>query len=349
MATTKLPRQMLTGNLFTSLSSSATTVLDFSGGWTIGVLDGLAINTTVSTTSLAAGSSYALRIKDNGVSRTLTFPGTWTWLTTPPAATTVSKWVLITLECLNADTPVILADWKLADTAATLAEYQPLDSDLTAIAALSTTSFGRSVLTAANAAAGATLFGVGTGDSPTMAALTLTGNFKFNSTRSSGLGCQMFDLATGSKFFRCDSNTFQILNNAFTNVIYSVSDSGDTTAYGYLRSNSPTAGIGYSAGAGGAVTQTTNRTTGVTINKVSGQITLVSAAGSTTPNTFTVTNSTVADTDTVLVSQKSGTDKYVLLVTTVGSGSFAITAYTTGGTTVEQPVINFTVQKGVNA
>ena len=41
------------------------------------------------------------------------------------------------------------------------AGYQPLDSDLTAIAALSTTSFGRSVLDRADAAALRTLAGVG--------------------------------------------------------------------------------------------------------------------------------------------------------------------------------------------
>lgn len=41
------------------------------------------------------------------------------------------------------------------------ARYQPLDSDLTAIAALSTTSYGRSLLTLADAAAGRTSFGLG--------------------------------------------------------------------------------------------------------------------------------------------------------------------------------------------
>lgn len=40
--------------------------------------------------------------------------------------------------------------------------YQPLDSDLNAIAALTTTAFGRGVLTLANAAAGRTLWGLGT-------------------------------------------------------------------------------------------------------------------------------------------------------------------------------------------
>src|ERR1044072_3389958 len=39
---------------------------------------------------------------------------------------------------------------------------QPVDSDLTAIAALATTTFGRSLLTAADAAAARTLTGAGT-------------------------------------------------------------------------------------------------------------------------------------------------------------------------------------------
>lgn len=110
-----------------------------------------------------------------------------------------------------------------------------------------------------------------------------------------------------------------------------------------------TQGLGYGTGAGGAVTQTINRSTGVTLNKICGSITLSSNAGTTTATTFTVTNSLVAATDVVFVCQKSGTDKYITLVTNVSAGSFAITAYTTGGTTTEQPVLNFTVIKAVNA
>ena len=110
-----------------------------------------------------------------------------------------------------------------------------------------------------------------------------------------------------------------------------------------------TGGVGYATGAGGAVEQTTGRTTGVTLNKTCGAITLVSAAGSTSAFSFTVTNSTVAATDTVRVCQKSGTDKYIILVTAVAAGSFEITAYTTGGTTTEQPVFSFAVIKAVAA
>jgi hypothetical protein len=95
--------------------------------------------------------------------------------------------------------------------------------------------------------------------------------------------------------------------------------------------------------------QATGRTTGVTLNKICGAITLVSAAGSASAFSFTVTNSTVAATDVVRVCQKSGTDKYVTLVTAVAAGSFEITAYTTGGTTTEQPVFNFAVTKAVAA
>jgi hypothetical protein len=109
------------------------------------------------------------------------------------------------------------------------------------------------------------------------------------------------------------------------------------------------AGVGYATGAGGTVTQGTSRTTGVTLNKTSGAITLFSAAGSATAATFTVTNSTVAATDVIILSQKSGTDLYDLMVTAVGAGSFNITFRTTGGTTTEQPVFNFAVIKGVAA
>lgn len=107
--------------------------------------------------------------------------------------------------------------------------------------------------------------------------------------------------------------------------------------------------IGYGTGSGGSVTQGTSRTTGVPLNKTNGSITLVSAAGSTTWQSFTLTNSTIAATDVVIVNQKSGTDKYIIHVTAVAAGSCQITFATTGGTTTEQPVFNFAVIKGVTS
>jgi len=120
------------------------------------------------------------------------------------------------------------------------------------------------------------------------------------------------------------------------------------TATGAIVSTG-TAGVGYATGAGGTVTQITSRTTGVTLNKTTGAITLFSAAGSTTAATFTVTNSTVAATDVIILNQKSGTDLYDLMVTAVAAGSFNITFRTTGGTTTETPVFNFAVIKAVAA
>lgn len=121
------------------------------------------------------------------------------------------------------------------------------------------------------------------------------------------------------------------------------------TATALLANTSTNGGVGYSTGAGGTVTQTSSRTTLVTLNTLSGQITLVSAAGSASPQTFQVSNTQVAATDTVNACQASGTDLYEVFVTHVQAGSFKITFFTTGGTTTEQPVFNFNVVKGASS
>lgn len=130
-----------------------------------------------------------------------------------------------------------------------------------------------------------------------------------------------------------------------TELYYGVQSSADTKVTGAQLRASSTAALGYPAGAGGAVTQITSRTTGVTLNKLCGAITLFAAAGSATAATFTVTNSTVAATDTVIVNAKSGTNVYLTYVTAVAVGSFNITFNTTGGTTSDSPVFNFAVIK----
>jgi len=108
-------------------------------------------------------------------------------------------------------------------------------------------------------------------------------------------------------------------------------------------------GLGYGTGSGGTIAQAGSRTAGVTLNKTNGSITLFSAPNSTTFRTFTVTNSTVAATDVILLSQRSGVDRQQLLVTNVAAGSFDIAHATTTGTTTEAPIINFAVIKAVTS
>jgi len=120
-----------------------------------------------------------------------------------------------------------------------------------------------------------------------------------------------------------------------------------------ITSISPTAGIGYATGAGGAVTQATNASTGVTLNKICGQITtvaLTTAAGA--EETFTVTNSTVDANDVVAVSTTyDGAGTPFVSVRAVGAGSFKIVISNLHASAALDAalVVNFVVIKSVAA
>lgn len=134
-----------------------------------------------------------------------------------------------------------------------------------------------------------------------------------------------------------------------TTTVNALTIGGLTSAQGILAAGVvlSSSQIGYQSGAGGTVTQTTSRTTAVSLNKICGAITLVSAAASTTFASFTVNNTTVGSADGVIVWQKSGTLKYRVHVTNVVNNSFEITFASTTGTTTEQPVFGFAVIKAV--
>lgn len=132
----------------------------------------------------------------------------------------------------------------------------------------------------------------------------------------------------------------------WTDILLFKGSTGNANFQKGIFSANPTNGIGYTVGSGSSVAQATSRTTAVTLNNVTGAITLVSAAGSATFQSFTFTNSTIAATDVVEIVQKSGTDKYQIFVTAVAAGSCQITYATTGGTTTETPVFNYVVLKG---
>lgn len=109
---------------------------------------------------------------------------------------------------------------------------------------------------------------------------------------------------------------------------------------------------GYITGEGGTVTQATSKSTGVTLNKRCGQITLNAAAlGSATTVSFTLTNSTIASTDLLVLNHVSaGTAGAYLLNAQAGAGSASINVRNiTAGSLSEAIVIGFAVIKAVTA
>lgn len=116
---------------------------------------------------------------------------------------------------------------------------------------------------------------------------------------------------------------------------------------------SPTAVIGYSTGAGGAVTQITSSSTGVTLSKPAGQITtvaLTTAAGA--EEEFTVTNTLVAATDVVVVSTTyagAGTPAVTVKGTAAGSFKIVVTNLHASNALNAVIVINFAIVKAVAA
>jgi len=138
-----------------------------------------------------------------------------------------------------------------------------------------------------------------------------------------------------------------------------VAAAGITSTAGLTSTSTTSAGVGYATGAGGTVTQITSRSTGVTINKLCGTIqTDVTSLAAAASAVFTVTNSTVAIGDTVIVSQRSGstnaasvTGMTYVSVVAVAAGSFNIAVDNRSAATAEVGaiIINFAVIKAVTA
>lgn len=132
---------------------------------------------------------------------------------------------------------------------------------------------------------------------------------------------------------------------------------GAVTFGGAITSSAPTGGgIGYATGAGGAVTQGTDRVTGVTLSKLSGAITTHNASlAAEASAAFVVTNTTVAIGDVIVLSMRSGntnlqTGVHVSIVT-AGTFTITVTNHTTAAGAAETGaiIINFAVIKAVSA
>lgn len=121
-----------------------------------------------------------------------------------------------------------------------------------------------------------------------------------------------------------------------------------------------TAPLGYGAGAGGTVTQLTSRTTGVTLDKITGEIVLFTGSISGhDADEFTLTNSFIGANDVIMLCIKSGaavgTRKYYQVhAVAVSAGSCVISIGNIDNATIpsagtESPVIQFVILKGAIA
>ena len=105
--------------------------------------------------------------------------------------------------------------------------------------------------------------------------------------------------------------------------------------------------LGYALAAQGSVTQLSSKSTAVTLNTSSGQITMNNADLATvTTVSFTLNNSTISAKDTLIVCISSGatTGAYLVYVSNLTAGSATISLRNfTGGTLGEAVVVNFAI------
>ena len=113
------------------------------------------------------------------------------------------------------------------------------------------------------------------------------------------------------------------------------------------------AGLGYGAGAGGTVTQATSKSTGVTLNKPSGVITMNGAALAANTNvSFVLTNSLLAYGDIVLVNifDNASLNSYQACAENSRGGSVYIMLRNASGVALSEPVaLTFAIIKSVSA
>jgi hypothetical protein len=127
---------------------------------------------------------------------------------------------------------------------------------------------------------------------------------------------------------------------------------GAILATASIKSNGASGGVGYATGAGGTVTQLTNKTTGVTLNALCGAITMNAAAlASGAVASFVLTNSTIAGTDVLILNHIStgAFGSYVFNARAAAGSATIDVRNNTGGTLTDAVVIQFAVIKAVNS
>lgn len=110
--------------------------------------------------------------------------------------------------------------------------------------------------------------------------------------------------------------------------------------------------LGYSAAAQGAVTQLTDKSTAVTLNKSAGRITMNNASLATvTTVSFTLNNNLISANDTLVVCISSGatTGAYAVYVSNLTTGAATISLRNfTAGPLAEAVVVNYSIIHGAS-
>lgn len=126
----------------------------------------------------------------------------------------------------------------------------------------------------------------------------------------------------------------------------------DNVFNGNVKVINGSAGLGYGTGAGGSVTQATNKSTAVTLNKPCGQITMNNAAlAAGAQVNFTLTNSLITVNDLILVNVRTPSAAlYSVRAGDIASGSFLISLTNVSGSSLaDAVVISFAIIKGAVA
>ena len=110
--------------------------------------------------------------------------------------------------------------------------------------------------------------------------------------------------------------------------------------------------IGYSAAAQGTVTQLTDKTTAVTLNRSSGRITMnaASLAGNTAVS-FTLNNTSISANDTIIVCISGGATAaaYTVYISSLATGSAVVTLRNlTAGALLEAVIVNYAIIHGAS-
>lgn len=147
-------------------------------------------------------------------------------------------------------------------------------------------------------------------------------------------------------------NISTITSATITTLTSTTVNSGVLNATSSVLSSGAAGGIGYATGAGGTVAQATSKATGVSLNALSGAITLNAAAlASDAIVSFVLTNTSIAATDVVVLNHISGgtVGSYTLNAQAAAGSATINVANRSAGSLSEAIVIQFAVIKAVNA